>query len=122
MMPFARVPKSALRPEVLRDLPPTACKVLLVLADCLDSKADCGRISVRSIEERTGLKRRTVQLALKALGDAGVIERYGLRGEFQYLPDPGGAPPCAPGRTLMRGGAHHSARGGACSCADRGSQ
>lgn len=121
---FVRVPKWVLRPEVFRTLSHTSIVVLTVLADCLESNADCGRISVRSLGERTGLKRRTVQIALKTLGDAGVIERYGPRGEFRYLPDPRGASTCAPahqhapqgapacagGRTTVREGAHEHAR------------
>jgi len=123
-MSFIRVPKRVSRGKMLHTMSKSAAWVLIAMADCLESKDDCGRVSVPKLREITGLSRRAVQVGLSELVKSGLIERNQLTGQYRFLPENagaqpcagahgdahGGAPSCAGGRTVVRGGAHGDAQ------------
>lgn len=108
-MSFIRVPKRVSRGKMLHTMSKSAAWVLIAMADCLEPKDDCGRVSVPKLQEITGLSRRAVQVGLAELIESGLIERNRTTGEYRFVPENGGAQPCA--------GAHSGAQGGAPSCA-----
>ena len=98
----------------LPEIDGTALKVYLVLARHANAEGNCWP-SVERIGIMAGLQRRAVQLGLRRLKDAGLIEQstangkattYSLRGARPCAPNrTRGAPQCTPGRTTVRRGA-----------------
>ncbi|MFB3432022.1 MAG: helix-turn-helix domain-containing protein [Phycisphaerales bacterium] len=92
-VPFVRLPSEWLdRPEVLLGLPPWSLHVALQLARCCDGTAWSGKMRTATLVKRCRLPRSTVYESLRALVEAGLIERENRSPDFRIVTRLSGAP------------------------------